>query len=157
MFFHALDALHYTPPGALASTVQPVTVMHLLVAVNGDSHQPVVVAQKAAPRIVQKNRIGLERIAHGLAVPSKLLLVGNQFLEELQPGKGRLPALEGKRGLRVRVEEIRFHHAPQCVVGHPFLRDLLVRVKLPVKVEAVFTIEITQGGCRFDQEGGDAA
>jgi len=65
----AIDGPHHAVPGAVAAQVEAIVIVQFFRPVDADADEELVLMQKPAPvSIVQEQRVGLERVAHLLAV-----------------------------------------------------------------------------------------
>ena len=151
-----VEPAHHPVEGGLAALVDPVGVVHLARAVDGQAHQEVVLVQERAPLVVEQRAVGLHRVEHRLPGPAELLLQLEGPPQELEAHQGRLAALEGDHDLvgalvgREQLADVGLVHArlhPEPAAGVELLLG---------QEEAVLAVEVADGarGLGHHVEGG---
>jgi hypothetical protein len=91
-----LDSSHHAIEAGPPTLIDPVGIMQLTRAINGDPNQEVSFCKKAPPNVVEQDSIGLKRVVNALAI-CVLGLECDDLLKVLnyqQRGLAALPAEE---------------------------------------------------------------
>ena len=133
--------------------VEPVEIVYVLRTVERQTDKKTVLPEQVAPGSIEQHAVRLDAVADRLARAPISLLQMHQSFEEIDPGKRRLPSLEGESRRRKRVGEIAAHQPLQRSGTHRPRLAVLIRVGSAIEVEAVLAVEIADSRGGFDQEG----
>ena len=109
--------------------------------------------QKSRPFFVQQSAIGLDGIADAHTFGTKLFYLPGKMLKIGKSRHGGFTTLKREAHHSVRVNG--FKYLPNQGVGQRIFHDahaVLAAVLCLVLIEAIFASEVTQAGCRFDQQ-----
>jgi hypothetical protein len=148
IFLAVFNGPHHLIECPRTGVVQTVIVVKFFRAVDADTDEKLVVVQKAAPRVVEQDGIGLQGIAHFLTRSAVLFLQFHGFLVEVQSHERRLAPLPGKAGQRKAQLHIVLHQLFEHLIAHslPTLPDL----RRPAFIKTIGTIHVTIRAGRFD-------
>ena len=99
ILFQPLNGGHDLFKGWSSPFGNPVTIMQMLRAVNGDSHQEAILSKKPRPLVINQQAIGLNAVINRFAITVTLLVL-HDGLEKIQTTDGWLPPLPDKTDLR---------------------------------------------------------
>ncbi|MPN51582.1 hypothetical protein SDC9_199230 [bioreactor metagenome] len=125
-----------------AHLIPPVLIVKLLRPINGDTHQEIVLLEKAAPVIGKQRSVGLNGIIN---LPSSgiFFLQFNCLLVETQRAHQRFTAVPGKQHLRHGLRlYVFFDELFEQFFTHHVVLLLCIQVCL-LEVIAIITIEVT--------------
>ena len=129
----------------------PVFIVQLFIAVQGESHQKMIVVQKFCPLFIQNDAVGLNAVVD--LDPARLIFFFQlcQSPVKIQPRKGGFAALKGE-GYRMRhLFQRLFYQKLQRIRGHKAAGGLIPQLHF-IGVEAVTAAQVAAPGGRFDQE-----
>ena len=142
-----------------------VVVVNVRGTIDGKSDQPIGLAEKIAPLVIDQQTIRLKPITNHLAVATVLFLQADGTLEELETHHRRFPALPSKRDLPAPIAHHLFDHGFLDIIAHPasmkpvespaILLETGTQYSGPVKIEAVSTVDVAVGARRLDEDGGE--
>lgn len=120
MLAQVAPALHHLVEGSLLAAVEAIGVVDLAGSVTTDTDKKIVLLEKGAPLVIQKDSVGLKRVLNGLPRPTVLLDDFDGLSKELDLHKRGLAALpsdsHGRRAMRrQQLLDIEF----KCFVRHP--------------------------------------
>ena len=142
---------HHLIESALLAAVDAVGIVKLARAVDAQADQEIVLLEKFAPFIIEKDAVGLKGVLHGLVRPAVLFDEFDGAPEKVELHQRRLAALprHGHRGRAVRLEQLT-DVGLERVVGHPVL---FVRIqRLFGQEEAIRTVDIAGRPARLRKQ-----
>ena len=149
-FFQHAGRPHDLVECAVSRRVPAVAVVDVRRSVQGQSHEEMILCQKAGPFLVHAQSVGLDGIADPHARLAVALLQFQNAAVKIQPRQCRLSALEAKRTGPFGILHGRRHDPLHGLQGHHPLAGLLAVVRhIPIK--AVLTVHIAGRGGRFDE------
>ena len=141
VFLQQLYPLHHTQEGALSGGGAAVFVVYLLRTVDRDPHQPMVVAQEAAPFVGEHSAVGLQRVVYMMSLRILLLQLHGLFKEVERAQRGLSAMPHKHHPLGGGGADILADIALEGGVAHPGAVFAVVE-RLLFQIVAIFTMEI---------------
>ena len=118
VFFAAFDGSHDFVEGSSAGMVGAVMVVVLFGAVDTNTHEEVIFAEKLTPLVVEENCVGLQSVAYDLAWCAVFLLELDELLIEIEAHERWFTALPCEAGLGESQFEVIGDEAFEDFIAH---------------------------------------